>query len=205
TREWNTTEHFLKYYKAVKSFGAPVDFVRDSTDFSTYPVLIVPAYQMIDKQLIDKLTTYAENGGHLVLSCRSGLQNKKGHLWQAKFYEPMWHLIGSEIESYDLLIPQSPGKIKFNNQDFEWISWGDLLKPEKGTNVWATYNSEFYKGTPAIVHRKLGKGTVTYIGVDSKTGDLEKQVLTKLYNQQNIAIEGYPEGVMVEYRDGFGI
>lgn len=205
TREWNTTEHVLKYYKAAKSFGAPVEFVRDSTDFSNYPVLIVPAYQMIDQQLIDKLTTYAENGGHLVLSCRTGLQNKKGHLWQAKFYEPMWHLIGSEIESYDLLVPQSPGNIKFNNQNFEWTSWGDLLKPKNGTDIWATYNSEFYKGTPAVVHRKLGKGTVTYIGVDSKKGDLEKQVLTKLYNQQNIVIEEYPEGVMVEYRDGFGI
>ena len=34
---------------------------------------------------------------------------------------------------------------------------------------------------------------------------LEKQVLTKLYKQQGIEIENYPEGIMVEYRDGFGI
>jgi beta-galactosidase len=51
----------------------------------------------------------------------------------------------------------------------------------------------------------LGKGTVTYIGVDSKSGNLEKQVLSKLYQQQGIPIENYPEGIMVEYRDGFGI
>ena len=205
TSEWNTETHFLKYYKAVKSFGAPVDFVRDSTNFSNYPVLIVPAYQMIDEQMIDKLTAYAKNGGNLVLSCRSGIQNRKGHLWEAKFYEPMWKLIGSEIESYDLLMPHAPGKIKFNNNEFEWTSWGDLLKPNKDTETWATYTSEFYAGTTAVISRKLGKGTVTYIGVDSKNGDLEKHVLTKLYNQQNIAIEDYPEGIMVEYRDGFGI
>jgi len=205
TSEWNTETHFLKYYKAVKSFGAPVDFVRDSTNFSNYPVLIVPAYQMIDEQMIDKLTAYTKNGGNLVLSCRSGIQNRKGHLWEAKFYEPMWKLIGSEIESYDLLMPHAPGTIKFNNNEFEWISWGDLLKPNKDTETWATYDSEFYAGTTAVISRKLGKGTVTYIGVDSKNGDLEKHVLTKLYNQQNIAIEDYPEGIMVEYRDGFGI
>ena len=82
---------------------------------------------------------------------------------------------------------------------------GDLLKPDKGTEVWGTYQGDFYTGTPAVVSHKLGKGTVTYIGVDSKKGDLEKQVLTKLYQQQNIPIENYPEGVMVEYRDGFGI
>ncbi|PJJ08476.1 beta-galactosidase [Flavobacterium sp. 1] len=205
TNQWNTTEHFAKYYKAVKSFGAPVDFVRDTTNFSNYPILIVPAYQMIDQQMIDKLTAYAQNGGNLILSCRTGIQNRKGHLWEAKFYQPMWKLIGSEIESYDLLMPQSPDKIKFNNQEFVWTSWGDLLKPDKETEVWGTYQGDFYAGTPAVVSHKLGKGTVTYIGVDSKKGDLEKQVLTKLYQQQNIPIENYPEGVMVEYRDGFGI
>jgi len=205
TTEWNTEGHFLKYYKAVKSFGAPVDFVRDTTNFANYPVLLVPAYQMIDQPMIDKLTRYAENGGNLVLSCRTGLQDRNGHLWEAKFYEPMWKLIGAEVESYDLLMPQSPDKISFNNQEYTWTSWGDLLKPFAGTETWATYQGDFYAGTPAVVSHKLGKGTVTYLGVDSKTGDLEKQVLTKLYRQQNIPIENYPEGIMVEYRDGFGI
>ncbi len=205
TTEWNTEGHFLKYYKALKSFGAPVDFVRDTTNFANYPVLVVPAYQMIDQPMIDKLTRYAENGGTLVISCRTGLQDRNGHLWEAKFYQPMWKLIGTEVLSYDLLMPHSPDKIRFNNQEFVWTSWGDLLKPFAGTETWATYQGDFYAGTPAVVFHKLGKGTVTYIGVDSKTGDLEKQVLTKLYKQQNIQVEDYPEGIMVEYRDGFGI
>lgn len=205
TTEWNTESHFLKYYKAVKSFGAPVDFVRDTTNFENYPVLIVPAYQMTDQPMIDKLTRYAEKGGNLVLTCRTGLQNKNGHLWEAKFYQPMWKLLGAEIKSYDLLMPHSPDKIRFNNQDYEWTSWGDLLEPFPGTETWATYQGDFYAGTPAVISQKLGKGTVTYIGVDSKTGDLEKQVLTKLYKQQGIPVENYSEGIMVEYRDGFGI
>jgi len=205
TKEWNTIGHFLKYYKATKSMGAPVDFVRDTTDFSKYPFLILPAYQMIDQKMIDKLTLYAKNGGNLILSCRSGIQNREGHLWEAKFYKPMWNLIGSQIESYDLLMPQSPGIIKFNNQEFGWTSWGDLLKPNKETEIWGTYEGDFYAGTPAIISRNLEKGTVTYIGVDSKNGELEKQVLRKLYQKQNAPIENYPEGIMVEYRDGFGI
>ena len=102
-------------------------------------------------------------------------------------------------------MPQSPGIIKFNNQEFGWTSWGDLLKPNKETEIWGTYEGDFYAGTPAIISRNLGKGTVTYIGVDSKNGELEKQVLRKLYQKQNAAIENYPEGIMVEYRDGFGI
>ena len=205
TTEWNTEGHFLKYYKAAKSFGAPVDFVRDTTNFANYPVLIVPAYEMIDQQMIDKLTKYAENGGNLVMSCRTGIQDRNGHLWEAKFYQPMWKLFGAEVESYDLLMPYSPDKIKFNNQEFAWTSWGDLLKPFDGTETWGTFEGDFYAGTPAVIFHKLGKGTVTYIGVDSKDGDLEKQVLAKLYKQQGIPVENYPQGIMVEYRDGFGI
>jgi beta-galactosidase len=205
TVEWNTEMHFLKYYKALKSFGAPVDFVRDTANFDNYPVLLVPAYQMIDQMMIDKLTRYAENGGNLVMTCRTGLQDRNGHLWEAKFYQPMWKLFGAEVLSYDLLVPQSPATILFNNQEYSWTSWGDLLKPYSGTETWGIFRGDFYAGTPAIVSHRLGKGTVTYIGVDSNNGSLEKQVLTKLYKQQNIPIENYPVGVMVEYRDGFGV
>ena len=109
------------------------------------------------------------------------------------------------MDSYDLLMPHSPGKISFNNQEYVWTSWGDLLKPKQGTETWATFEGDFYAGTSAIISRKLGKGTVTYIGVDSKSGDLEKQILSKLYKQQGIAVENYPEGIMVYYRDGYGI
>jgi len=205
TSEWNTEAHILKYYRALKSFGAPVDFVRDSADFSKYPVLVVPAYQMIDEALIARLTRYAEQGGLLVLTCRTGLQNRLGHLWEAKFYQPMWKLIGAEVESYDLPMPHAPNLVKFGAREFEWSSWGDLLKPLAGTDTWATHQGDFYAGTPAVVSRRLGKGTVTWVGVDTRSGELEQQVLARAFGDRGIGIEHYPQGVIVEYRDGVGI
>jgi beta-galactosidase len=44
TNQWSFFEHTLKYYKAAKSFFAPVDFIDESADFSKYKVLIAPAY-----------------------------------------------------------------------------------------------------------------------------------------------------------------
>jgi beta-galactosidase len=205
TTEWNTESHVLKYYRALKSFGAPVDFIRGGADLDRYPVLVVPAYQMIDEELIARLTRYAERGGTLILTCRTGLQDRKGHLWEAKFYEPIWKLIGAEIESYDLPMPHAPNTVRIGTQDYEWSSWGDLLKPWPGTATWATHQGDFYAGTPAVVSRTLGKGTVTWVGVDTRSGGLEKQVLARLFEQRGLAIEHYPEGVVVEYRDGLGI
>ena len=62
---------------------------------------------------------------------------------------------------------------------------------------------EFYAGKPAVVTRTLGRGTVTYIGVDTLEGKLERDVLRIVYRRAGAEIENYPPGVYVEWRDGF--
>lgn len=205
TNQWNTMDHFHKYYKTLKTFGAPVDFITDSMDFSAYPVLIAPAYQQIDKALIDRLANYAKNGGNLILTCRSGYKNRDMHLWQAKFAAPIYDLIGAEIEFYDLPMPHAVDSVVMDNKKYAWKTWGDILKPLQGTTVLATYQGDYYAGKPAVVTRKAGKGSVTFVGIDSDNGLLENDLLKKLYTQWNIPFEQYPDGVSVEYRDGFGI
>ena len=205
TSQWNSMGHIGKYYRTLKAFGAPVDFIRDTSDFARYPVIITPAYQQIDRQWVEKLTAYVQNGGNLIMSCRTGHKDREGHLWEAKFAEPIHSLIGSEIEFYDLLMPHTPDTVLMENKKFDWTSWGEILAPRAGTEVWARYQGDFYAGKPAVVFRRAGKGTVTYVGVDSRSGGLERKVLTKLYALLEIPVQDYPEGVTVEYRDGFGI
>ncbi len=202
---WNTEQHVLKYYKALKSFGAPVDFIRANMNFKDYPVIVVPAYQQMSLELIAKLTEYVKGGGNLVMSCRTGHQDEQGHLWEAKHAQPIYELIGSEIEFYDLLRPYAPDTVVMDNNKYAWTSWGDILKPNKGTEVWASYAGDFYAGKPSVTYNNLGKGSVTYVGADSNEGGLEHDALQKVYSRLKIDIEKYPKGVIVEYRDGFGI
>ena len=202
---WDTEQHILKYYKALKSFGAPVDFIRDTMNFSEYPVIIASAFQQMSLELVKKLTEYVENGGNIVMSCRTGHQDEKGHLWEAKYAEPIYKLIGGEIEFYDLLQPFAPDTVIIDGEKYAWTSWGDILKPNKETESWGVYSEDFYAGKSSVTFNQLGKGTVTYIGPDSNDGDLEYAVLKKLYNRLKIDIENYPKGIIVEYRDGFGI
>jgi beta-galactosidase len=205
TTQWNSMGHFTKYYKALKSLGAPVDFIRDTFDFSHYPVILAPAYQQLDKALVDKWTEYVRNGGNLVLTCRTGHKDREIHLWEARYAEPIYDLIGAEMEFYDLPASHDPDTVVMDGKKHAWDSWGDILKTRTGTEIWATYAGDFYAGRPAVIFRRLGKGTVTYIGADSREGMLEKEALKKLYVLLKIQIADYPDGVMVEYRDGFGI
>lgn len=132
-------------------------------------------------------------------------KDRHGRLPEAPFGSMINELTGNEMEFYDLLLPEEPGKLRMDGKEYTWNTWGEILKPGKDSQVWATYTQEFYEGKPAVTTRKLGKGTVTYVGVDSTDGLLEKDILKKLYAQLNIPVMDLPYGVTLEYRNGMGI
>ena len=202
---WNTFAHVDKYYRTLKSYAAPVDFISEEKDFSQYPVMIVPAYQLADKELVARWKKYVEEGGNLVLTCRTAQKDRFGRLPEASFGSMIDELTGNHMEFYDLLLPQDPGQVKMDGKVYTWNTWGEILQPGASNEVWATYTNEFYEGKPAVTFRKLGKGSVTYIGVDSSDGALERQVLDKLYSRLQIEVMNLPYGVTMEYRNGLGI
>ena len=202
---WNTFAHVDKYYRTLKSYAAPEDFISEEKDFSQYPVMIVPAYQLADKELVARWKKYVEEGGNLVLTCRTAQKDRFGRLPEAPFGSMIDELTGNHMEFYDLLLPQDPGQVKMDGKVYTWNTWGEILQPGASNEVWATYTNEFYEGKPAVTFRKLGKGSVTYIGVDSSDGALERQVLDKLYSRLQIEVMNLPYGVTMEYRNGLGI
>ena len=67
-------------------------------------MLIAPAYQLIDEQLVRKWTNYVERGGHLVLTCRTGQKKRNGQLWEGRWAQPIYPLIGAQVSFFDLLL-----------------------------------------------------------------------------------------------------
>ena len=108
TTRWDTVEHWMKYYRALKSMMAPVDVVTEDRDLSRYPFVVAPAYQLVDDALIAKWTAYAENGGNLVLTARSGQKDRRGHFPETLWVERLYGLIGAKLPIYDVL----PGTIE---------------------------------------------------------------------------------------------
>lgn len=205
TDQWNFMGHLKRYYGSLKQLGAPVDIITEEKDFSNYPVLVAPAYQLLDAQLIERWKQYVQNGGHLVLSTRTGQKDRNGKLWEMLWAQPIYDLIGAKVSLYDLLPDNVQGTVQFGNTIYKWNNWGDVLEANNGTEVWATYSNQFYSGKAAVTHRKLGKGTVTFVGPDTDDGSLEKAVLAKVYQRAGIATENFPEGVMLDWRDGFWV
>jgi len=206
SQDWDYFEFVVDhYYPVVKSFGAPVDFIDEEVDFSEYAVMVAPAYQILDDGLVKKWEAYVRQGGHLVLGSRTGQMNRDGQLWEGRRSEPILDLIGAELFAFDIIPSPKQGAVAYGDETFSWNIWGDILEPMEGTKTWATYKNGFYRGKAAVTHRQVGEGTVTYIGPYSHKAALEEAVLRRVYTEAGIAIEDLPTGIMMEYRDGFGI
>jgi beta-galactosidase len=205
TIRWNTTEHWFKYYRALKSMMAPVEVMTEEKDFGRYPFLIAPSYQLVDKELVARFTDYVRNGGTLILTCRSAQKDRRGHVWETLWAEPIYDLIGAAIPKYDVLPQGREGRVAAGAKTYTWGSWADILEPRAGTETLATYSDQFYKGSAAAVRRRLGKGTVVYIGVDSLNGDLEADLMWSVYNSAGAKPARLPLNFMVDWRSGFWV
>jgi beta-galactosidase len=203
TSLWDTWRNRNNYTSAVKSTGAPMDFISEADDFSKYPFLIAPSYQLTDSVLVRKWLRYAEQGGNLILTSRTGQKNKDGHFPETRLASQIYSLIGAEIDFSDMLPEESKGGIKSGNNSFSWNIWADILSPYSGTEVLAVYADQYYSGKAAAVTHRLGKGSVTYIAATTADGTFERKIVRDIYEKAGVKIEDLPKGVYMEWRDGF--
>jgi beta-galactosidase len=204
-KSWNSYGHLQKYHRALKRVGAPVDVITEDKDFSPYPFLIAPAFQLLDAALVARWKTYVENGGHLLLTARTGHKDRRGHLWEGPWAMPIRDLIGASITFYDTLPKPVVGHVQAGDQSHLWSTWAEVLEPATGTTPLAAYSDHYYAGGVAAVTRPLGQGSVTYIGVDSENGTLEAQLVRDVFNRANVATENLADGFLVDWRDGLWI
>lgn len=203
TTLWHSWAYRNGYTLAVQTTGAPMDFIAQDDDFSRYPFLIAPAYQMVSKALVEKWRRYVEQGGHLILTSRTGQKDELGHFWEGPWAAPILDLIGDDVDGFDMLPPSADGKVTAKGRTYRWHRWADILSPRPGTEVLATYTNHYYAGKAAATTRRLGKGTVTMIGVSTDDGTLERQLVRSVYQRAGVPIENLPEGVFLNWRGGF--
>src|SRR5665647_924252 len=205
TFQWDAWNYPVKFLELGKSLGAPVDVVPETADLSKYKVVIVPAYEMVDSALVKKWNDYVAKGGQLIVTCRTATKDRAGHFWEGEIAAPISGLIGTHVKATDMLSGYAKGDISMKSTHYNWNNWADLLVADKNTEVLAAYDNQFYKGKAAVVKHKIGKGSVTYIGVDTDDSKLEKDILRDTYTKVGATTEDYPEGIYVYWRDGFYI
>ena len=155
-----------KYYKEFYQKNIVTDFVPESGDFGKYKLLIAPLQYLMNKDLEDKYFEYVKNGGHLVLTMRTGVKDKYNVcMTERELPGRLSELTGVEVLDYDCLNETSV-KVEFLGKEYDSFIWSDLMRTEKTVEIMGTYASEFYKGEACITKNLYEKGICYYVGTE---------------------------------------
>lgn len=155
------------FYDALYRRNIEADVISPdgNADLSKYKMIVVPALYSASDEEIARLNAFAEAGGHLVYTFKSGFSNEDtkvryasqpGAIAQAAgvnyqlFTEPKGVKIGSEL--YGL-----------SGKELEARWWMEFLNPTTA-KVIARFEHHSWPNYAAITRNSYGKGEVTYIG-----------------------------------------
>ncbi len=181
-KQWSQSEWLTRWYGAISRLGLKVKILHPRQPWpKDLPMIVAPGLQMVDDALVGQFEQYVQGGGHLVLTCRTGLMDRSGQLWEGPTAKPILSLIGGTIDAYDGLPDGMSGQVEMDDQNYAWGVWGDLLYAEPDTRVLARYADQFYAGAAAVIQKRHAAGTVTYCGVyghQELTDALMRKLLT---------------------------
>lgn len=132
---------------------------------STYPLVVMPGFNLMTEAYLTTLETYVQAGGILLTTFRSGTRewnNSMTTRTQPGYFQT---LAGIELEEFDPLNSEVSVPVEGVFGKGQASLWCDILKPLSAETL-ATYAGEFYQGKTAITRNRVGKGYVYYVGCD---------------------------------------
>ncbi len=194
-RHWGSAPSEANYvslvhqlHKALYDLNVGVDFVfPDTTDFSHYKLLVVPALYIADDALLTRIADYVKNGGHVVMTFKSGFCNENSAVRWVRAPGPLREAAGFSYQEFSNL--EQPLALKgdpFHAGDANKVSyWAEFLMPEHAQpRAW--YDHPFFGRWPAITENQYGSGTLLYEGTYLSDA-LQKRVLLDVLKEVALA------------------
>ena len=150
---------------ALAPLGASFGVFGDSFEkLDAYKLILCPPLTLTDPTLVKKLDAYVKNGGHLVLTARSGVKTLDNVNLMEPLPGPFGKLAGVEVDEYDSVPKDSSFTVEAAGYSIKASGIREHLLPKGGAQTAGVNRGGHMEGWPALTFRAHGKGVVWYLG-----------------------------------------
>ena len=157
-------------FEASQLYHTPCDmlYLRPNTtleDLSRYAALLMPHASIMTQERAELLEAYVQQGGTLVIGCRSGYKDESGRCVMAPMPGLLQKLTGTDVADFTFTSPAEPVPCaEWDGETFEMPVYNDIITPLDDTKVLARFTSSYYAGEAALTEHTYGKGRVLHLG-----------------------------------------
>lgn len=176
----------VKWYAPFHRRGYSVDVIGADDDFSPYDLIIAPYLYSIKSGVGQRLADFVAAGGTLAATYLTAITDENDLCYLGGWPgDGLRKVFGIRNEETDSLLPTAPGKAEFGGKAYSVDHVCDIIYAE-GAEVLGTYQSDFYKGLPAVTANTFGKGTAYYAAFRND-GDFADDFCAGLLQKTGIA------------------
>lgn len=167
--ERNYLKECLKWYAPFLKNGISVDVISEDDDFSKYDLVIAPFLYSLKDGVEDRICEYVKNGGNFVTTYLCGIVDKNDLCFLGGFPAgKLKDVFGVWAEETDSIPEGRENTASFNGKNYSVINMCDLIHAN-GSEVLGKYESDFYKGEPAVTKNTFENGNAYYVAFGSDT------------------------------------
>lgn len=188
----------LRHYEPLWREHHAIDFIPAGADLSAYRLVVVPNAYLMDAAAAQALRSFVHGGGHLVVSCFSGVVDETNTVWPQGYPGAIRNLLGVHIHEYAPAAANEEVALRWPDGSVSAGShWREELVLETAEAL-AWFDGGDLDGTPALTRNRVGDGTVTYLATRFSAADL-RAVLARAAQAAGVEPEftGVPEDVEV--------
>jgi beta-galactosidase len=167
TVEFDPVAEMERYYGPLRRATQSIDVLSPDADLSQYKLVVAPALNLVTAAQAAHLAEYVQRGGNLVLTARSAMKDEDNGLWPQRQPGPLGALLGGRVEEFYALDKPVALAGALAAPDARATIWGELLSASSpDTQVLLHYGAGngWLDGHPAVLQRKVGSGSIPYIG-----------------------------------------
>ena len=134
-------------------------------DLIKYPVVFYPHPILMEKKRVDLLKQYVEQGGTLIIGCRSGYKDLNGKCVMMPQPGLLKELTGSDVKDFTFTSSAEEEVYAiWNKEKMEMPVFNDIMDASEDARVLASYENSYYKGEAALIEHSVGGGRVLHLG-----------------------------------------